>query len=207
MQGSLFAFEHHFTRLDLPGADVRYYRDTFNQDECRRFMHELVHQLDWKTEPIKIFGKEVDQPRLMAWVSEPGIHIRYSGISMPPQPWIPCLLEMKARCEAICGVSFNGVLLNYYRHGQDSMGWHSDDERELGPRNTIASISLGATRKFQLKPRHQTADVGTMSLNLESGSLLIMAGDTQKNYKHQVPKTSRPVGPRINLTFRLVREV
>lgn len=203
MQTSLFTSGDNFTLLDLPGAEVKLYPQVFNSDECAAYMSHLAHHYEWRSDQIVLFGKPVEQPRLVTWVADDGIKIRYSGITIDPQPFSPELLAIKAKVEQLAGCQFNSVLCNWYRHGQDSMAWHSDDEKELGPRNTIASVSLGATRKFQFKHKHDR-NIGTTSLQLQGGSLLIMAGDTQKNYKHQVPKTTGHVGPRINLTFRLM---
>ncbi len=121
---------------------------------------------------------------------------------MEPLPWIPAILEIKDKIEPLAGVTFNGVLLNLYRDGRDSMGWHSDDEKELGKGSVIASVSLGATRRFVFRRRDNNTI--KQELNLAHGDLLIMRGETQQYWQHQVPKTAKKVGPRINLTFRLI---
>jgi alkylated DNA repair dioxygenase AlkB len=165
-------------------------------------LFEEVIELPWKQEPIMMFGKQVMQPRLTCWVGLPEAKIRYSGIEMLPTPYTPKMFALNNRLATLLEVPFNGVLLNWYRDGQDSMGWHADDESYQGPEPTIASISLGATRRFDLKSK--TDDKETYHLPLENGSLLVMAGSTQNHYKHQIPKSKTVVGPRINLTFRRI---
>jgi alkylated DNA repair dioxygenase AlkB len=157
--------------------------------------------VEWEQHRIRIRGREIASPRLSAWYGDPDAHYRYSGLSLEPRPWLPVILELKSRVEAACDEPFNSVLLNLYRDGSDSMGWHSDDEPELGERPLIASLSLGATRRFRLRHRRRK-DLEPVAIDLEGGSLLIMEGDTQRFWKHQVPKTKRTVEPRINLTFR-----
>jgi alkylated DNA repair dioxygenase AlkB len=145
------------------------------------------------------------QPRLTAWYGDATARYSYSGLDLTPQPWTPALLALRTQVEQATGVTFNSVLLNLYRTGQDSMGWHADDEPELGPEPVIASISLGATRRFRLRPRHsQQLPHAPLGLDLPSGSLLVMRGTTQQHWQHAVPKTARPVGPRLNLTFRTI---
>jgi len=189
-------------RLELVDADVVYVPGFIPSPD--RLLAELIATTAWKEDTFKIYGKEVPVPRLIAWYGEPGRDYRYSRIVMEPQPWTPPLLEIKALVESPPGAGsrFNSVLLNYYRDGRDSVSWHSDDEPELGPAPVIASVSLGATRKFQL--RHRSQGGLRHSLELVHGSLLIMRGPTQRCWQHQVPKTARDVGPRINLTFRTV---
>jgi len=157
--------------------------------------------VDWRQHLIRIRGREVASPRLSAWYGDPDAHYSYSGLSLEPRPWLPVILELKTRVEAVCSVPFNSVLLNLYRDGADSMGWHSDDEPELGERPVIASLSLGATRRFRLRHRRRK-ELEPVAIDLEDGSLLIMGGDTQRFWKHQVPKSKRVTEPRLNLTFR-----
>ena len=140
-------------------------------------------------------------PRLSAWHGDPDARYAYSGIVHDPLPWLPVLLEIKARIEAALASRFNAALANLYRDGRDGMGWHSDNERELGSTPMIASASFGAVRRFALRHR---ASGRRESLLLDSGSLLIMAGDSQRCWQHALPKTAKPCGPRINLTFRYV---
>ncbi len=161
----------------------------------------LRRDLEWRSQEILLFGKPVLQPRLMDWYADPDVTYRYSGLTLAPKAWPPVLRELRVRLEAHCGAGFNSVLCNAYRDGQDSMGWHADDEPELGPLPLIASLNFGATRRFRIRPKGGGASVG---VELQSGSLLLMSGRSQADYQHAVPKTRRPVGPRINLTFRKV---
>ena len=164
-------------------------------------LDRLLAEIDWRQDEARIMGRTVALPRLTAWYGDAGY--RYSGIDNPPRPWLPLLLELKGVAETLAGARFNSVLLNLYRDGRDGMGWHSDDERSLGPEPVIASLSFGATRRFRLK--HKTRTDHVLALDLPSGSCLVMAGSLQHHWRHALPKTARPVGPRVNLTFRLIR--
>jgi len=190
--------------LSLIDGDAHLIVDFLTPSQSSSYFSELLDLVEWKQHIIRIHGREIASPRLSAWYGDPGAHYRYSGLLLQPCSWLPTILELKARIEVACGVPFNSVLLNLYRDGSDSMGWHSDDEPELGERPVIASLSLGATRRFRLRHR-QRKDIAPVAIDVESGSLLIMEGDTQRFWKHQVPKTRRAVGPRINLTFRVIR--
>lgn len=160
----------------------------------------LVSETDWRAESITLWGKQCLQPRLTAWQGE--ADYTYSGLTLKAQPYSALVAGIKDAVERLSGHRFNSVLLNYYRDGRDSMGMHSDDEAELGARPVIASVSFGATRTFILKHK-QTRQ--TIKLDLPSGSLLLMAGATQANWVHGINKTARPLGPRVNLTFRYIR--
>ena len=157
----------------------------------------LLEQIPWKQEPIKLFGKKIMQPRLTAWYGEK--NYTYSGITMKAQPWIPPLFSLKKKVEVIDSITFNSALLNLYRNGTDSMGWHSDDEKELGVNPVIASLSFGETRIFQLRHKKKNLKI---SVPLSNGSLLWMAGETQHHWQHCLPKTKKNMGIRINITFR-----
>ena len=159
----------------------------------------LQGETAWKAEHIKLFGRQVPQPRLTAWHGEAAY--TYSGLRLEPLPFTPLQAEIKAAVEAASGRHFNSVLLNYYRDGADSMGMHSDDEPELGPNPAIASVSFGAVRTFIL--RHKRTK-HTLKVDLTSGSLLLMAGATQHHWQHGINKSGRSMGPRINLTFRYI---
>lgn len=174
--------------------------------EADRLFQILWRELAWEQREITLFGRRVQQPRLLAWYGDPPAAYTYSGLTLRPRPWHPALFELKSKIERRSGCVFNAVLANGYRDGADSMGWHSDDEAELGERPCIASLSLGAARTFLLRPRERGADGKRTSerLVLGHGSLLMMRGDSQARFQHCVPKTRRPVGPRINLTFRRV---
>jgi alkylated DNA repair dioxygenase AlkB len=164
-------------------------------------MARLMAEIDWRQDVAMIVGRPVPLPRLTAWHGDAGY--RYSGIDNPPMAWTPLLLELRAVAERVAGASFNSVLLNLYRDGSDGMGWHADDERPLGRDPVIASLSFGATRRFRLK--HKVEPGVSLTLELPPGSCLVMAGALQHHWRHALPKTRRPVGPRVNLTFRQIR--
>lgn len=153
----------------------------------------------WRQEEIVLFGKRRPMPRLTCWMGD--VAYTYSGLRNDPAPWTSAVAGLRTLVERLAGAPFNGVLLNLYRDGADSMGWHADDEAELGPRPVIASVSLGASRRMRFKPKRSGEGV---DLDLEPGCVLIMRGDSQRDFLHAIPKTRRPVGPRINLTFRCV---
>ncbi|RMG70943.1 MAG: alpha-ketoglutarate-dependent dioxygenase AlkB [Bacteroidetes bacterium] len=189
---------------ELPDGQLQLHRDWLEAGEARALLEALSKEVPWQQKPIRIFGREMLQPRLIAWYGDPEARYTYSGLTWEPQPWRADLLALARQLKEETGHRFNSVLLNLYRHGQDSMGWHSDDEPELGPSPLIASISLGATRRFAL--RHRTRAEARLRLDLPHGSLLIMGAGMQAYWQHALPKTQRPVGPRLNLTFRLVQQ-
>lgn len=166
----------------------------------------LWAELEWSQREIWLFGRRVLQPRLVAWYGDPEATYRYSGLTLDPLPWHEALLWLRNRIAASSGHRFNSVLANAYRDGSDSMGWHSDDEKELGPEPLIASLSLGAPRRFLLRPRNRGAGqpAARIALPLAHGSLLLMKGKSQQRFRHSLPRTRRKVGLRINLTYRLV---
>lgn len=184
------------------------YREAFlaagEADDCLR---RLWQELDWEQREISLFGRRVLQPRLISWYGDANASYAYSGLQLKPRPWHPLLLALKGRVEEASGGSFNSVLANAYRDGNDSMGWHSDDEPELGASPRIASLSLGAERAFLLRRASALRKSGEKSrkLFLTHGSLLLMRGDSQKHFQHSIPKTRSGSGLRINLTYRLVR--
>jgi len=187
-------------RLDLPDADVRLWRAAFRPDEADALLAALRSKIDWQQEDILIFGERKRVPRLVAWHGEPGTAYTYSGTAHEPLPWTPELQRIRQRVEDLTAHRYNSVLLNLYRDGRDGMGWHADDEPELGREPAIASVSLGASRRFKL--RHRRSRSAASTVDLAHGDLLLMAGATQHHYVHAVPKTARPVGERVNLTFR-----
>ena len=164
---------------------------------------DLHGSIAWEVHRIRLFGREHASPRLSCWIGDPGASYRYSGVRFAPQPWPAALLPVRERLSHELGVDFNSVLANCYRDGRDAMGWHSDDERELGAAPVIASLSLGATRRFALK--HRQHPERRLTLELPAGSLLVMSGATQQHYRHALPRTTRPIGERINLTFRSIQ--
>jgi alkylated DNA repair dioxygenase AlkB len=176
---------------------ARLHENALAEADASRLFEQLMAVTEWRREIATVMGRRVAIPRLTAWHGAAGYV--YSGIRMIPAPWNPPLLEIKAVAEACAGQAFNSVLLNLYRDGRDSVSWHADNEPGLGRNPVIASVSLGGVRRFQMK--HRARDE-RLALDLPSGSCLVMAGATQHHWLHQVPKTGRPVGPRINLTFR-----
>lgn len=157
--------------------------------------------LEWRERDIVLFGRRIAQPRLTDWYADPGVRYRYSGITLEPKPWPDTLERMRRRLFETLGHRFNSVLCNAYRDGRDSMGWHADNERELGEAPLIASVSLGSPRTFRVRCKGGGPSVGRV---LPSGSLLVMSGRSQADFQHALPKTRKPVGLRINLTFRAV---
>jgi alkylated DNA repair dioxygenase AlkB len=188
--------------LSMPDADVVIFRTFFEQKESDRLFSELYSSTDWKQEFIKVYGKSIPIPRLTAWYADSGKSYTYSKIAMSPEQWTPVLLEIKSKIEALSGVQFNSVLLNLYRSGSDGVAWHSDDEPELGENPVIGSVSFGATRRLMFKHKHKKEL--KQEVDLTHGSYLLMKGRTQHFWQHQIPKTSKQVKPRINLTFRVI---
>jgi alkylated DNA repair dioxygenase AlkB len=194
--------ENQSTNLLPYNGDVFFFPGFLSKNDSDNFLQQLTHSIAWKQEPIRLFGKTVMQPRLTAWYGDPGKQYAYSGITMPPLPWTATLQTIKTAAEKTTGHSFNSALLNLYRDGKDSMGWHRDNEKELGGNPVIASVSLGASRVFKL--RYYTDKSICQSIELTHGSLLLMKGATQHYWEHQVAKTAKPVGARINITFRYI---
>jgi alkylated DNA repair dioxygenase AlkB len=187
--------------IDLPGATLAFDPAWLAPARADALFTRLRADIPWESHRIRIYGREVDPPRLSCWMGDPDAVYRYSGTRFEPRPWPEALDDVRARLGAECGAPFNSVLANLYRDGRDGMGWHRDAEPELGEAPLIASISLGAVRRFRLR---DTRDGRTLSLDLPHGSLLVMSGDTQRHYQHALAKTARPVGERINLTFRRI---
>ncbi|NAS29719.1 alpha-ketoglutarate-dependent dioxygenase AlkB [Flavobacteriaceae bacterium R38] len=189
-------------KLNLPGATVEYFPDFFNTTESDRYFNLLKDETPWQQDDITVFGKTYPQPRLTSLYGNNAKPYTYSNITMHPNLFTKELLEIKKATEAVSGTQFTSCLLNLYRNGQDSNGWHADNEPELGKNPVIASLSFGAERWFHLKHR-KNKELKTKLL-LENGSLLIMKGETQHQWLHQIPKTKKQIEPRINLTFRTI---
>lgn len=200
---SLFHFNSAPIALDLPDAEIIYYPDFFEKKQADTLFDELLREIVWQQDRITIYGKTHPQPRLTALYGNEGKPYSYSNITMYPHPWSRLLQKIKYYIEATTECQFTTVLLNQYRDGRDSNGWHADNEKELGTNPIIASVSFGTNRVFQLK--HNTITEAKKSIILEHGSLLLMKGSTQHFWKHQIPKTAKPVGTRINLTFRNIK--
>lgn len=189
---------------DAPQPDVAWHPAWLRPEAAADLLARIVAEVAWRQDRMRTPAGWIDLPRLTAWQGEPDAVYVYSGIRNVPQPWTPAVAGLRDAVDALCGVRFNSVLLNRYRTGTDSMGWHTDDERELGPEPVIASVSLGVARRFDL--RHNETGV-TRSFRLTSGSLLVMRGQTQAQWRHRVPKEPSVHGERVNLTFRVVGKV
>lgn len=188
--------------FDLPDAEIDYYPHFFSESEANDIFQKLYKDIPWQQDNITIFGKTYEQPRLTALFGNEGKSYSYSNITMQPHSWNELLLDIKSKVEKISGHTFTTVLLNLYRDGKDSNGWHADNEKELGENPIIASVSFGEKRTFQLK--HNTIKDLKQILFLENGSLLLMKGTTQHHWKHHIPKTAKTINQRINLTFRTI---
>jgi len=184
---------------DLPPG-ARYTPGLFAADEAQRLLDVLLEAVPWERHTFSIFGRTVDMPRRIQMFGPHGYD--YSGVRHPPRPLLPALEEVRARVEAAVGAPFNSVLANLYRDGADSMGWHTDDDYPHGGQPMIASVSLGATRRFRF--RHRVDKARTCTIELEPGSLLVFDGEARADWQHALPRTARPVGPRINLTYRFM---
>ena len=191
------------TQYSLPNADINYYKDVFSEAQGWHYYHELMMDTPWQDDDITVFGKTYKQPRRTALYANNSHPYSYSNITMQPHQFTRTLLQIKEKVEEITKTAYTTCLLNLYRDGQDSNGWHADNEKELGQNPNIASVSFGANRIFHLKHRFQK-DLKQKIL-LEHGSLLLMKGQTQHYWLHQLPKTKKIIGPRINLTFRTIK--
>lgn len=196
-------FSREPQKLQLPGANVTYYPNFLTLEEATHYFKTIYEETQWQQDDIKVFGKVYPQPRLTALYATNSLPYSYSNITMYPKAFTFALSEIKKKVEAITTTEFTTCLINLYRDGKDSNGWHADDEKELGKNPTIASLSLGASRVFKFRDKKAKSSVHSMSL--EHGSLLLMKDATQHNWQHQVPKTSKFVEPRINLTFRTIK--
>ncbi|MDX1536715.1 alpha-ketoglutarate-dependent dioxygenase AlkB family protein [Arsukibacterium sp.] len=186
----------------LPDAAITLWPAWLSASETMLLQTKLTAELNWRQEQIRIYGKTVKIPRRQVWMGEPHCSYQYSGVRFAPEPWHPALQPLAVKISELAGCPFNCVLLNLYANGQDHMGWHADNEPELGETPVIASLSLGATRRFDLK--HRTSG-HQLQLQLENGSLLTMAGQCQQYWQHRLPKQSRVAAARLNLTFRYIK--
>ena len=182
--------------------NIEYVENYFNADECIYLFKSLKDKIKWKQDYIKMYGKSHPLPRLTAWYGDMNKTYTYSGIPMTPNLWNTELIQIKKKVDQYTKINFNSVLLNYYRSGNDSVSWHSDDEDELGDKPIIGSVSFGGTRKFRLRNKINKKLIH--NIDLKNGSLLIMRELTQKYWEHEIPKTKKPVEERINLTFRSI---
>ena len=191
--------------IKLPDAELSYYPEFFDTKQADGLLAKLKDGIEWTQNTIRFYGKESLVPRLEAWYGDEGKSYAYSGIHMDPKPWTEELNIIKHQIEPLAGVSFNSVLINYYRNGKDRVAWHSDDERELGKNPVIGSVSLGAERKFKLRHKQYKTNGLKHEVTLRHGSFLLMKGSTQHHWMHEIPRTAKPIGPRINLTFRIIK--
>jgi alkylated DNA repair dioxygenase AlkB len=198
-------FQEGVIDYDLPDANIRYFPEFFTPQKSLFFLNQLLKTIKWKQNTIKLYGKENPVPRLEAWYGDRGKSYAYSGIRMEPHSWTPELQDIKKAIETETEIKFNSVLINYYRDGQDRVAWHSDDEKELGKNPVIGSVSLGAERTFKLRHKHYKTNELKKSIILKNGSFLLMEGTTQHHWMHEIPRTAKPIGPRINLTFRVIQ--
>ncbi|WP_231717832.1 alpha-ketoglutarate-dependent dioxygenase AlkB family protein [Nonlabens sp. YIK11] len=210
----IIALENHFIlvcmhnksssliELEIPDAQVFYDEGFFAFAKAKQLFHNLQEQTPWRQNKITVFGKTYDEPRLTQLYGDDQMEYSYSGITFKALEWSPLLQSIKEDVEAATGHKFNICLVNLYRTGADSNGWHADNEPELGKNPVIASVSLGQERFFHL--RHNENKEWRYKFPLKNGSLLLMASATQHTYKHQIAKTKREIQPRINLTFRKV---
>lgn len=187
----------------LQDGEIESYETFFDRKESDRLLDLLKETIDWKQESMQMYGKQVAFPRLTAWYGDNDKPYKFSGITLSPNNWTKELLEIKNKIEPIAGVTFNSVLLNRYRDGNDSISWHTDAEPELGTNPIIASVNFGAKRRFML--RHINNHGLKYEVDLKHGSFLLMKGSLQHFWQHQVPKTKENIGERINLTFRVIK--
>lgn len=188
-------------QYNLDNGKMYFYPNYLDLESCSYYLKQLKAHLPWQQEVIQMYGKEIPVPRLSSWHGDKESSYTYSGIPLPPNPWNEDLLKLKSICEEASNHTFNSVLANLYRNGNDSVAWHADDEPELGKNPVIASLTFGAERKFQL--RHKTTKE-RIDLILKNGSLLVMQGQLQHYWQHQIPKTKKRIGERMNLTFRRI---
>ena len=192
--------------LPVPDGDVVLFQSVELGESPDTILAKLIEEIHWRQEQITVWGKRHMQPRLLCWQGDSRQSYSYSGSTLVAEPFNQTVLQLKAVVEALTATRYNSVLLNYYRDNNDRMGFHSDDEPELGAQPTIASLSLGAERTFVMKHKRERR-LKPIKIPLRTASLLLMRGDTQKNWLHGINRESAPCGPRINLTFRTIFEV
>ena len=200
-QLGLFAPEKSYVTKQLMNGSYLYIPDFYGKSEADKLFSKLITDIQWKQESMRLYGKEIKFPRLTAWYGDCDKPYSFSGITLQPNKWTQELTAIKDKVEHFAEERFNSVLLNRYRNGNDSISWHTDAEKELGRNPVIASVNFGAARKFQLKHMHNGE---REDIFLQHGSLLVMLGELQHYWKHQIPKTKKLVGERVNLTFRKI---
>lgn len=198
-------FPHDPDKNLLPeDGSLKYTGRIMAWEKADRYFQRLLKEIEWRQDEVVIFGKKIITKRKVAWYGDKDFSYTYSGRTRTALPWTAALLELKAIVEELSGSCFNSCLLNLYHSGEEGMSWHSDNEKELGEEPVIASLSLGAERKFALKHKESKEK---LTLQLENGSLLVMSGPMQQYWLHSLPKTKKVHAPRINLTFRNIREL
>ncbi|MGH1431171.1 MAG: alpha-ketoglutarate-dependent dioxygenase AlkB family protein [Neptuniibacter sp.] len=191
-------------QLPLHSAECWLLENFLSDLEANAILEQLLVEIDWKQDEIFMFGRQVKIPRLQNFMADPGVQYTYSGLKMIGCNWHPSIAMIKKRIEEYSGHTFNAALLNLYRNGNDSMGWHQDNEAELGPDPIVASLSIGAERRFLFREKKRTSNI--QEVILPSGSLLWMGHGVQKNWQHSLPKTKRCQSNRINITFRQIQK-
>lgn len=195
-------FEQQGQSPELPAELLEYIPAIFTPEESAALLQSLIENTLWKQESITMYGRMIKTPRLTAWFGDAGKDYAFSGTRLEPLPWTTELLYIKNKVESLSQIVFNSVLLNYYRNGNDSVAWHSDNETELGKNPVIASVSFGQVRRFDIRHKHRH-DL-KYSVYLEDGSLLLMKGDLQHFWDHRIAKSAQPMKGRVNLTFRII---
>ncbi|HEY2582622.1 MAG TPA: alpha-ketoglutarate-dependent dioxygenase AlkB [Mucilaginibacter sp.] len=190
--------------IQLPPDLLEYHPRVFEKPQTAKYLSEFIDTVPWQQRIVTMYGKPIITPRLTAWYGDRGTDYTFSGTKFDPLPWTKELLQIRKTVEATAGISFNSVLLNYYRDGNDSVAWHSDDENELGINPVIGSVSFGQVRRFDI--RNKTDHNKKYSVDLENGSLLLMKGDLQHNWEHRIAKSTKPLKGRVNLTFRVINK-
>jgi alkylated DNA repair dioxygenase AlkB len=188
--------------VKIENGEYIYIHNFYDKIIADKYLLRLIEDIKWNQESMNMYGKQIPFPRLTSWYGDQDKPYSFSGITLQPHPWSPGLKKIKNDIEPIANVDFNSVLLNRYRDGSDSISWHTDAEKELGQNPVIASVNFGAERKFQLKHKDTNERIEIL---LQHGSLLIMQGELQHYWKHQIPKTKKPIGERVNLTFRVIK--
>ncbi len=193
---------HKLSKNLLPERGELYLlKQFYPAEQSQQWFDRLYQQLNWQQERLFIYGRWLNVPRLMCWFGDTGADYQYSGVNHQPLPWTDDLMQFRRDVERVCQTGFNSVMANLYRNGRDSMGSHADDEKELGLNPVIASVSFGETRLLRFK---QLKSAQKLDIELQSGDLLVMAGEIQHHWRHELPKTRRPKKARINLTFRKI---
>ena len=198
-----FNSENDSQYIESKNLKIKYYESFFTFDDCERYIKELIENIEWKEEVVNIWGKKIKLKRRIAWYGNSGKEYTYSGLTVRPLEWNSTLLEIKSKIEASSSTEFNSVLLNDYTSGEIGMGWHSDDEKELGRNPVIASVSFGAERDFHLRHKN-IKNLDKIQMKLKNGSLMFMLSETQHYWQHSIPKRLKVKGQRINLTFRKI---